>query len=302
MLALEEFTKDLCVGWKTTQPTSIPYITLTVCFVITNIATSLCGTIANVLIIMSYCRYRSVRALQNTLFTLLAVTDLTITAFSQPIYIVAILQSAFSIYDCQLWFVIYLTTTLCLGLSLVTVITLSWHSFVTLAYPYHYQRLVPYLKGLITGSWSTVFISLTLLTCFASKQIFTTTGACLIIFTIVTVTATWIWTYKLVRRHRRRIATSQTPTNFTGSLAAQKKVLRSTMTACMVVGGLIICYVPGFVRLIYEANVSGSDWIFVEYVLRPLVSTLMYGNSLLNPCLVLWRSTEIRQAAKQILC
>ena len=302
MLALLEFTKDICDGWRATQPTSILYKTLTVCFVIANTATSLCGTIANVLIIASYCRYRSVRALQNTFFALLAITDLAITAFSQPLYILAMLQSAFFIYDCTLWFVIYLTTTLCLGLSLVTVMALSLHSFVTLAYPYHYHQLVPYLKGLVIFLWSTVFIFLTFLTCFASKQIFTTTGACLIVLTIVTVTTTWAWTYKLIRRHRRRIATSQTPTNSTGDLTAQKKVLRSTMTACMVVGGLIICYVPGFVRLIYEANVSGSDWIFVENVLRPLASTLMYGNSLLNPCLVLWRSTEIRQAANRVLC
>lgn len=302
MVTLKEFTKYLCIGWKTMQPTNILYITLTVCFVITNIVFSLCGTMANVLIILSYCRYRNVRVVQNTLFTLLAITDLTITALAQPIYTVAILQSAFSIYDCELWFVIYVTSSLCLGLSLSTVTILSLHSFVTLAYPYHYQKLVTYLKGLVVISWLTVFIVVTLLTCFASQGVFIMTGAGLIIFTILTVTSTWLWTYKLIRRHRRRIATSQMPTNCTGNLVAQKKVLRSTTTACMVVGGLITCYLLGFARLIYEANISGNNWIVLEYVLRPLSTTLMYGNSLLNPCLVLWRSTEFRGAAKRILC
>ena len=301
MLALQEFTEHLCIGWKALQPTSVFYTTLTVCFAITNVVFSLCGTMANVLIILSYWRYRNVRVLQNTLFTLLAVTDLTITAFSQPIYIVAISQSAFSIYDCDLWFVIYVTSYLCIALSLVTVTILSWHSFVTLAYPYNYQRLAPYLKGLIAISWLTVFITITLLTCFASQRVFTMIGAIIIIFTLLSVTTTWLWTYKLIRRHRRRIATSQTPTNFTGNLVAQRKVLRSTMTICLVVGGLMICYLPGFARLIYT-NVSASNSSVVEYLLRPLTSTLMYANSLLNPCVVLWRSTEFRRAAQRILC
>lgn len=302
MVHLREFTKHMCIGWTAIQPTSILYKTLTVCFAILNIVLSLCGTTANVLIILSYCRYRNVRVVQNTLFTLLAVTDLTITAIVQPIYIVANLQSVISIYDCGLWFVIYVISSLCLGLSLVTVTILSLHSFVTLVFPYHYQILVPYLKGSIALSWTTVLIAVVLLACFASQRVFTTTGAALIVFTILTVTFTWLWTYKLIRRHRRRIATSQTLTNFTSNLVAQRKVLRSTTTACMVVGGLIICYVLGFARLVYEANMSGEKWEVLEYVLRPMSTTLMYGNSLLNPCLVLWRNTEFRKAAKRILC
>ena len=301
MVRLEEFIINLCVGWAALQPASIFYVALTVFFVIINTALSMSGTFANIIIILSYYRYNNVRAVQNTLFTALAVTDLTITAIAQPMYIVATMQSAFYIYDCKLWFVIHVTSSLCLGLSLVTVTILSGHSYVTLAYPYHYQRLAPSLKGVTTVSWLFVIAVIALQALFASAQVFIMTGACLIIFTILAVTCTWLWTYKLIRRHRRRIATSQTPTNFPGNLAAQKKVLRSTTTACMVVGGLVTCYLPGFARLVYEANVSGNNWVILEYVLRPIGTTLMYGNSLLNPCLVLWRSTEFRQAAKQIL-
>ena len=197
---------------------------------------------------------------------------------------------------------IYVISCLCLSLSLVTVTILSLHSFVTLAFPYHYQLLVPYLKALIALSWASVVIVVSLLVCFASQRVFTTTGAGLIVFTILTVTVTWLWTYKLIRRRRRRIATSQTPTNFTGNLVARWRVLRSTTTACMVVGGLITCYVLGFARLIYEANMSGENWEILEYVLRPMSTTFMYGNSLLNPSLVLWRNTEFRKATKKILC
>lgn len=302
MVALKEFTERICIGWIATQPSSILYKTLTVCFSIANIVLSLCGTTANVLIILSYCRCRNLRVVQNTLFALLAVTDLTITALVQPIYIVANLQSVISIYDCGLWFVIYVISCLCLALSLVTVTILSLHSFVTLAFPYHYQRLVPYLKALIALSWASFVIVVSLLVCFASQRVFTTAGAGLIVFTILTVTVTWLWTYKLIRRHRRRIATSQTPTNFTGNLVARWRVLRSTTTAYMVVGGLITCYALGFARLIYEVNMSRENWEILEYVLRPMSTTFMYGNSLLNPCLVLWRNTEFRKAAKRILC
>lgn len=284
------------------QPANALYITITVCFAIINIALAICGTIANMLIIKTFCKHRRVRVVQNTLFALLATTDLLITAFAQPIYIVAMLQSAFFVYTCELWLANFIVTYLCLGLSLITVTVLTWHSFITLAFPYHYQRLVAYLKSSVAISWLSMIVIVALLTCFASLKGLATTGAIFILFTMSTVTLTWLWIYKLIRRHRHRIITNQTPTNHTGNLLAQRKMLRSTATACMIVGGLITCYMLGLSRLIYDAYIIDNSWIVLEYVIGPLSTTLMYGNSLINPCLVLWRNAEFREAAKRILC
>ena len=74
-------------------PTGIKSMSLHAALAMTNIVTSLLGTLANGLVIMAYYRNPGLRTIQNTIFFLLAITDIGVTAFVQPIFAVAILSS-----------------------------------------------------------------------------------------------------------------------------------------------------------------------------------------------------------------
>jgi hypothetical protein len=50
------------------------------------------GTLANGLVIMACCRNPRLRTIQYTIFLLLAITDIGVTAFVQPIFVIATLS------------------------------------------------------------------------------------------------------------------------------------------------------------------------------------------------------------------
>ena len=90
-----------------------------------NIIIAIFGTVANGLIIMAYSRNLRLRTIQNTIFFLLALTDIGVTSFVQPIYVITELKKI----TCFLWNVHVVSSFLFVALSLVTIIILSLHSY-----------------------------------------------------------------------------------------------------------------------------------------------------------------------------
>jgi hypothetical protein len=266
-----------------------------------NIVTSLLGTVANSLVIMAYYRNHRLRTVQNTIFLSLAITDIGVTVFVQPTYVVAIFSGLLGKRDCLVWDITTLSSTLFLGVSLVTVAILSFQSYVTLAYPYRIQSIVTKhrLRIAVVFSWLLIMTVVLKSIIFGHAYFDTYICASIIFLTIISVICTWGWTYKLVARHRRIIQATQTPT--TQNFVTRKTVLRSTVTAVFVTFSLFGCYSLGLLLSFHKLT---SAWSINRnlYLILYIVSwTLMYLNSLLNPCLLFWRSSKFRETAKNIL-
>ena len=128
-------------------------------FAILNILTSCCGTlVANGLVITAYYCNRRLTNIQNTIFFLLTITDITVTSFVQPTYAAVVLREVLGSEHCLLWDIVALSTMAFICLSLVTMVILSLQSYVTLAYPYHYQSIVTTRRLRITVICSWIFI------------------------------------------------------------------------------------------------------------------------------------------------
>ena len=288
-----------CVGTDIYFAVGKREIVAEIIFVVINIVTSVLGTLANGIVIIAYCRNRRLRTVQNDIFLLLAVTDISVAAFVQPIHVVATLSGLMGQRDCMIWEIATLSSWLFLGLSLTTINILSWQSYITLAYPYRVLVTKHRLKVAVVSTWL-------LMTAVVVKSAFlyrfslsTYICAGVILLTIISVFFTWVCTSKIVARHRKIIQTSQTPS--TQKLAIGKTVLRSTITALLVTLGLFVCY--ALKLMLYFYNMV-SAWRIEHNILLNLyiVSwTLLYLNSFLNPCLVFWRSSGFRQAARDIL-
>ena len=272
--------------------------------VIVNILVSFFGTVANGLIITAYCQNRRIRNMQNFIFLALATTDINVTAFVQPLFIITVITIAGNIQEFQIgtiWKLAEINSFTCLNLSLATILILSLQSFITLAYPYRYQNFITKyrLKIIVFFSWFLV-LSITIIMLFFDKLRNVVLGALVLaVLTVFIVVFTWVWTYKLVTRHRRAIKCTQTPS--TSEIVAEKKILRSTVTAIAIILSLLVCYIPSLFFLFhYFLN---DDWGFDKnnyYSIWTITMTMTYANSLVNPCLVFWRNSSFRETVRGI--
>ena len=299
----EDFTQSniepKCAFTASYTLTGINEVAIQAAVMIANIVIAFFGTLANGLVIIVYYRNRRLQTNQATIFFLLAITDFSITAFVQPMYIVIIWKRLLGNHDCVLALLVYPLTILFLELSLITIVILSLHTYITLAFPYRLQNTITTsrLTKVIAFSW--------LLTALKNACIFLSYGVVkkvsfwIICSAIFVVVFTWCWTYKLVARHRKAIQTTQAPSNMQN--ASQQKILRSTVTAFAIVASLITCYSLPLSFLIFESSLSLSKiGRSTHEILWLAALTLMYLNSLLNPCLVFWRNSGFRQAAVNI--
>jgi hypothetical protein len=280
-------------------PTGIKAISLEAALAIANIVTSLFGTFANGLVIMAYYRNPRLRTIQNTIFLLLAITDIGVTAFAQPIFVVATLRGLLGSHSCILWGLQAISSFLFLELSLVTIAVLSVQSYITLAYPYRWQNIITNSRLNFMFIFSWLLVLLKTLAIFQNYNFVVYGGLGITALAIITVVYTWCWTYKLVARHRKAIQTTQTPAS--SQNVAPKKILRSTVTAFAIILSLLACYFLILCFFIFQNFLNPSSLGHNTYgILWALAETLMYLNSLLNPCLVFWRSTCFRDAMQNI--
>ena len=285
-----------CIDGRIHFASNIQEIVAESVIVFINIITSLVGTLANSLVIMAYYRNRLLRTIQNTIFLLLAITDISVTVFAQPIYVVAILSGLLGKRECLVWNIMALSSWLFLGVSLVTIAILSFQSYITLAYPFRTIITKYRLKIAFAVSW--FFISVAVLKSMIFSHLFFAAYICasIILLTVISVIFTWIWTYKLVARHRRVIEATQTQ-----NCVTRKTILRSTITAFFVTFSLLGCYFLGLLLSFYKLISPWSIEHNMYLILHTVSWTLVYLNSLLNPCLVFWRSSNFRETAKNIL-
>ena len=279
--------------------TGINAIAIEAAVMILNIVSAFFATLANGLVIIVYYRNRRLRTHQAMIFFLLAITDFSITAFVQPMYVVIIWKSLFGSNDCVLSIVVGVLSMLFLELSLIMIVILSLHTYLTLAYPYRRQNMITTsrLKTVIVLSW--ILILLKNLGIFLNYKHIMRISIAISCSAIVVVVVIWCWTYKLVVRHQKTIHTTNAASNKQN--VPRRKILRSTITALAIVASLIACYSLSLCFTIFESLLNlaklGRN---THEILLSVAMTLMYFNSLLNPCLVFWRNSGFREAVKSI--
>ena len=280
-------------------PTGPKSIALQAAVAVVNIVIVLFGTLANGLVIMAYYRNSRLRTIQNMIFFLLAITDFSVNAFVEPMFVAAIINDLLEKRNCLLWDVNAMLFKLFIGLSLVTIAILSLESYITLAYPYRFHSIITKFRLTVTIVFSWLLVSTLTIAVFLREDVFIYAHPCILLTTIITVVFSWIWIYKLVVRHRRAIQTTQTPS--TGQNISRRKTVRSTITAFVIIASLVGCYVLGLFMFFSEKFLNrGKPTRSTFRNIWSIAMTLVYLNSLLNPCLVFWRSTSFRQTVENI--
>ena len=188
-----------CTSGKVPFDADKTEIVVKIIVVVVNIVTSVLGTLANG-IMTAYYRNRRLRTIQNTIFLLLAATDISITAVVQPIYVVATLRGLMEKRDCLVWEIVTVSSWLFLGLSMATINILSWQSYITFAYPYRSQVIITKhrLKIAVVLTWFLMTAAVLKSTLLHYMSFASHLGAGVIFLTMISVFFTWVSTYRIV--------------------------------------------------------------------------------------------------------
>lgn len=162
--------------------------------VVINIVTSLLGTLANGIVITAYYRSQQLRTIQNTIFFLLAATDINISAIAQPIAVGAIMSGLMGKRDCLVWEIATVSSWLFLAFSFATIVILSWQSYITLAYPYWSEAVFTKhrLKIAVALTWLLTLAIVVKLTFLYHLNLAFHIATAVIILTMISVTFTWV--------------------------------------------------------------------------------------------------------------
>ena len=193
------------------------HVKMNIVLIVIHTVLSLLGTFANVLVIASYMTNRRLHTPSNLLFVFLAVSDVMVTACVQPLLICSKLSATLKLDNlCILKVLVSIGTFSCSILSLNVIVVLSVERFITLAFPYHYHRIVslPRLKLTIAAIW---FIGCA--ACFVfffaliSFNVFNLIAAVYMMLSVAIVISAWAWIQRLVNRHNRKIEGHETTPN-----------------------------------------------------------------------------------------
>ena len=260
-------------------------------------AFSLVAIVGNFLVIRAIWKASSMPATLTKLFLSLAVSDLAVGLFLQPMYgtIIALqLNKRDSQFLCPTALTIHLFVTFLLaGGSFMTIAAIALDRLLAVYLHLRYQELVTQKRvGIVlTLLWlaaafgASVFISL------SDHNILVAVVTEVVGFAVTTVA--YFHVYKVVRYHQNQIQTQRQIQNEHAVEASRVK--KSALNTLYVYVVFLGCYFPillsSILLLVNDSRIS----FLVAYNISGF---LVFLNSSLNPFVYCWRYREIRQIVK----
>ena len=268
-----------------------------------SLLSALLGSFANVLVVLSYFKNSRLRTLSNVPLLSLAFSDLLVTAVVLPFHSARLIKEIDGTHDCVLWAFTRLTSYFSAGVSLLTVTFISVERYITLAYPYHYQTILTRfrMRIVIANIWCFSFVMVISHLGLIPYKIFFAIGAGIVVICIITLLSIWIWVYKLLQNHRRRITTQHRPSQTSKKeFKSSRDMIKNTRTSAVIVVGLILCYLPLVFMFAYYYT-EPTNFMGI-YLVSPWGEILLLTHSLFNPLYVFWRKSEFRHTARVLIC
>ena len=288
------------VTYYWTQPAVGVHFYTNVALIVISISTVLFGIIANVLIIISYLKNYRLRTLSNIPLLSLAFADLLVTSVVKPLHVTRLIMEIYGKHDCNLWSLKRLSSYFSSGVSLLSVTVISVERFITLAYPLRYRIYLTKtrMNTAIAVIWIVTFVLVMTYTGLIPYTVLRAIGTSTVILCTSTLLVIWIWVYKLLRNHKKRITTDHRP-SCSSKYETRQQIFKNTRTSGVIVTGLVVSYLPLVLMLGYywleQKSFTGI------YLVTPWGETFVLAHSLFNPLYVFWRKREFRQTVRNII-
>ena len=247
--------------------------------------------LGNALVLAAIIRTPSIRSTHMIMLCSLAVSDLLVGLFAQPIFMAEKLTGDRFVYHVS----ITMGYSLC-GVSLLTITAITVDRFLALHYHMRYATLVTESRVKYT------LIIIWLISFLESGIYFLNIRLRSLLTSIITITCLLICTFsfirihRIVRRHQLQIYLQQNALqglqgSNTGNNFNITRLKKSALNTFVFYIALNICYLPLYVSLtLYGLSIMDwkTEWQF-SYA-------AVFMNSSINPFLYCWRLRELRTA------
>ena len=246
---------------------------------------------------------RKTSTLAKTLKTLilsLAVSDVGVGLFVQPIYtsfLVTWLQQ--NNPTCFTYMIFSITAKFFSLASFLGVVAISVDRFLAVHLHLRYYELVTHKRvvALVISIWVlSAFGSLFILWgSLRSQNRFLLT---IVVIGFLLTTVVYIRIYLVARRHKNQIQSLQVQVEQTGEMAQFASLIKYAVGIFYVYLVFLVCYLPYWI-CVTAIRINGSSIALKRFYLFSL--TLIFLNSSLNPVIYCWKMRHIRHAIMDIL-
>ena len=268
--------------------------------IIINIITCPFTVLLNALVIIAVKTRPTLQSYANILLACLAATDAVSGVLAQPSFILYMMLLLLGVGGKSAVDEVHLSHNSVLRAVLVCsslhLILVTYERVIAIKFTMYYPIFVTTqkLKVAVIGFWL-VSISSELVNHATEDPLFSNvTTALALIFCVVFVSISYLLLYKETLRLRRKMKTEQIPQEEVERIAKENKALKTTV---LVVGTVLLCFIPVFMHLLLVLLWSG-DVVYqasLYNVLTPFSRTFSMFNSFLNPLIYCLRQREIRK-------
>ena len=255
----------------------------------------------NVLVIAAVVRRPRLQNNSNILLACLAVTDTITGLIAQPSFVLwntlQLLGSVNRVTVGHLHSAVLRGLAVCSSLHLMLV---TCERLIAIRFTMHYPYIVinQNIKAAVIAFW--IFSVFQVV--FGLKEtnnvissILNVSAALVVISCVIFIAFSYVILYRETVRHRKRIKNQQLPQEEVERFAKESRALKTTV---LVVGAVILCFVPiAFTVLLFIVlNVNIYSTVTVNSCLPcPWINTFVMLNSFVNPLIYCWRQKEMRQ-------
>ena len=258
----------------------------------------LVSIVGNALVLAAIIRTPSLRSVSMIMLSSLAVSDLFVSVFAQPLFIARELTHNGVVFLASKM----IGVSLC-EVSLLTITAITVDQLMALHFHMRYVTLVTEfrVKCTVVMIWVTIFV----LPIFYlwNERVYHLIAALITIICLAISTFSYIRIYRIVRKHQCQIHSQQQAVQrFNAEENLDMRHLKkSAMNAFLFYIFLILCYLPTNI-LMTLYGISYKDWQR-EW---DFAVTVVFMNSSINPFLYCWRLQELRKVvvkiARQMSC
>ena len=277
--------------------------------IIINAVMAFAAFLMNGLIILTFVRISSVRALpSNVLILGLAISDSLVGAVAQPLYCVLLFVElkfgnaadiSRTIGD-----IFHYTSYQLSSVSLFTLSAITADRFLAVHLHLRYQELVTSRRYGIALACMWMTSLLVFMRFLDTFRVFQILAAILLIIVIIINLYMIFKISRVIHRHSVQIQAQQQSVQQSIDMPRYKK---SVNTMYFVIGAFLLCYIPHFGTVLLRGiNDSMENPVcglssFLKYFASLVSTTLVFSNSVINPIIYCWRIQEMRQAMKTLV-
>ena len=245
--------------------------------------------LGNSVILITIWKTSALHSVASILLANLAVSDLAVGLFPEPLFITHILITVEYTVLVSLFYSIvaaFLSVA-----SFITVTAIGIERLLALQLHMRYHAVVtPFrVTGVVIFIWA--LSGVIACSCLWDLSVLYGVSSAAFISLLVGNLIVYVKIHLVVRHHQRQIQHQQGNDNF--GVSRFKKTALNTFFVYIL---LLFCYLPYvFVTCMAFAGLNFSPSVYF------VVTTLVYLNSSLNPALYCWRDREIRTAVKKLL-